>query len=45
MTIRRLSFIPIFAVVVLLAGLTSASALAAPNAPDPPPGSYSTVAS
>ena len=38
MTIRRLSFIPIFAVVVLLAGLASASALAAPNAPDPATG-------
>jgi len=38
MTIRRLSFIPIFALVAVLAGLTSASAHAAPNTPDPATG-------
>jgi hypothetical protein len=38
MTIRRLSFISMFALVAVLAGLTSASAHAAPNAPDPATG-------
>jgi DNA-binding beta-propeller fold protein YncE len=38
MTIRRLSFIPVLALVAVLAALTSASAQATPNAPDPATG-------
>ena len=38
MTIRRLSCIAILVVVAVLTGLTSGSALAAPNTPDPATG-------
>ena len=38
MTIRRLSLIPMFVLIAVLTGFSSASALAAPNAPDPATG-------